>query len=338
MGPGRSAARPKPAGPVPCSGAPTGYPADERTTPTGRENDVDGRSHRAVTGLALTSLGLGSAQVGAPGVVARLVGAEDTPTTRSVVRLACGLRELAAAMGVGATRHPRPWLWMRVAGDALDLGLLGTVMARHPRGRARALVATAAVAGVTAADVLTALRSGRGEDATTVTARAAVTVGRTPTETYEFWRKLENLPTFMTHLRAVEPLEGGRSRWTAVGPGGTSVSWEAEVTTDVPGETLAWRSLPGTRVPNSGTVRFAPAPGGRGTEVSVELEYHPPAGRLGAGLAMLLGEEPSQQVRDDLRRFKQVLETGEVVRSEGAPEGPRAIRQATQRPARPRPS
>lgn len=300
---------------------------------------MDGRTHRRTTGLALVSLGLGSAQVGAPGIVARMAGADDTPTSRSVVRLACGVRELAAAVGVGATRRTRPWLWARVAGDALDLGLLATVLARRPAGRVRALGASAAVLGVTAADVTTALRAGRtGDDSTTVTARAATTVNRSRTEVYASWRDVEKLPTFMTHLSEVRTMEGGRSRWTATTPGGTSVSWDAELTEDVPGEVVAWRSLPGARVPNSGRVRFVDAPGDRGTEVSVEIEYRPPMGRLGAGVAKLFGEEPMQQVRDDLRRFKQVMETGEVVRSESTPEGARSTRQAAQRPAQPQPA
>ena len=154
----------------------------------GRRVAVDGRTHRRMTGLALVSLGLGSAQVGAPGIVARMVGADDTPTSRSVVRLACGVRELAAAVGVGATRRTRPWLWARVAGDALDLGLLATVLARRPAGRVRALGASAAVLGVTAADVTTALRAGRtDDDSTTVSVRAATTVNRSRKEVYASW-------------------------------------------------------------------------------------------------------------------------------------------------------
>ena len=104
-------------------------------------------------------------------------------------------------------------------------------------------------------------------------------------------------------------------------PLGTSVSWDAELTEDVRGEVIAWRSLPGADVDNSGSVRFEPAPAGRGTEVRVHLRYALPGGRLGATVARLLGEDPHQQVEDDLRRAKQVLETGEVVRSDGSPEG-----------------
>ncbi len=292
---------------------------------------------RRSTGLALLGLGIGGVEVAAPGAVARVVGADDGPGTRAVVRLACGARELAAAVGVGASRHVTGWLWARVVGDVLDLGLLATVLARRPRGRLRALGAGAVVLGVTAADVGAARRTrGRAADAAAVQARAAVTVACPPSAAYASWRDLAGLPTFMTHLRDVTVLDERRSRWTAAGPGRRPVRWDAELTDDKPGELIAWRSLPGSKVPNSGRVRFDPAPGGRGTEVSVELEYRPPAGRLGAAVAALAGEEPDQQLRDELRRYKQVAETGEVVRSEGAPAGTRAADQLLQRAARPR--
>jgi uncharacterized membrane protein len=100
---------------------------------------------------------------------------------------------------------------------------------------------------------------------------------------------------------------------------------------------IAWRSLPDAQVPNSGVVTFTPAPGNRGTEVRLRMQYDPPAGVVGATVAMLLGEAPNVQAKDDLRRFKQVLETGTVIRSEGSPEGPLARRMLNQRPAQPLP-
>jgi uncharacterized membrane protein len=124
----------------------------------------------------------------------------------------------------------------------------------------------------------------------------------------------------------------GRSHWVAKGPAGTSVEWDAEITEDRPGERIAWRSVEGADVENSGAVSFEAAPGGRGTIVRVELEYNPPGGFLGAGLARLFGEEPGQQVDADLRRFKQVMETGEVVVSEGTVPGTGLM---AQRPAQP---
>ena len=168
-----------------------------------------------------------------------------------------------------------------------------------------------------------------------VHATAAITVKRPVEEVYRYWHDLENLPTFMSHLQSVRTTDGRRSVWQANAPVGRTVQWAAEIVEDTPNERMSWRSLPGADVPNRGSVRFAVAPGGRGTEVVVDLEYSPPAGRLGAVVAKLLGEEPSQQVRDDLRRFKQVLETGEVVRSEGSPHGGSTRALLRQRPAQP---
>jgi uncharacterized membrane protein len=166
-------------------------------------------------------------------------------------------------------------------------------------------------------------------------AKTAITINRPVEEVYRYWRDLTNLPTFMVHLASVAPTDKGRSHWTANAPAGRTVEWDAEVVEDKPNERIAWRSLEGSQVSNSGWVSFAPAPGGVGTEVRVELDYDPPGGALGKVVAKLFGEEPQQQITDDLRRLKQVLETGEVVRSEGSPEGTRSLRQVRQRPAKP---
>jgi len=140
----------------------------------------------------------------------------------------------------------------------------------------------------------------------------------------------------MTHLEYVESYaDGRRSHWIAAGPAGRSVEWDAEIVDEREGELIAWRSFPGADIENSGTVTFTPAPQDLGTEVRVELTYTLPAGRVGAFIAKLFGEEPRQQVADDLKRFKQVMETGEVLVSEGNPAGPRSSRQFRQRPAQP---
>lgn len=152
-------------------------------------------------------------------------------------------------------------------------------------------------------------------------AKSTVTINCPADTLYDFWHDFENLPSFMRHLEIVETTAPRRSHWVARAPGNRTVEWDAELTEDVPNERIAWRSLPGSEIPNSGSVRFVPAPGDRGTEVHVQLSYEPPAGKLGVIAAKIFGEEPSQQVRDDLRRFKQVMETGEVLRSDGSPEG-----------------
>jgi len=148
----------------------------------------------------------------------------------------------------------------------------------------------------------------------------SVTVNRPRQEVYEFWRDLEHLPTFMIHLEAVTTSGDRRSHWVVKAPGGL-VEWDAEMIDDRAGEIISWQSLEGSDVPNGGSVQFTDAPADRGTEVHVDLHYDPPVGSAGATVAKLFGEEPGQQLRDDLRRFKQVMETGEVVRSDGSLEG-----------------
>jgi uncharacterized membrane protein len=133
---------------------------------------------------------------------------------------------------------------------------------------------------------------------------------RTPAELYRFWRSFENLPRFMNHLESVTMTSGNRSHWVAKAPAGTSVEWDAEVYNEKEGELIAWRSLGGADVDSAGSVHFTAAPGGSGTEVRVVLKYDPPGGAIGATVAKLFGEEPSQQIREDLRRFKQLMETG----------------------------
>jgi uncharacterized membrane protein len=161
------------------------------------------------------------------------------------------------------------------------------------------------------------------------------TIARPPRELYDFWKDVERLPTFMAHLEEVRPLDERVSRWTASAPFGRQVSWDAEVVQDEPGRRISWRSLDGADVENRGSVRFDPAPGGRGTEVHVEIEYSMPAGRVGELVAKYFGEDPHQQLDDDLRRFKQVIETGEIVRSDGAPSGKHARGEFPQHPAQP---
>lgn len=143
--------------------------------------------------------------------------------------------------------------------------------------------------------------------------RSVVTINRGADALYEYWRDFENLPNFMKHLDSVTTTGEGRSHWVTRAPGGTQVEWDAEIVADVPGELIAWQSLPGSTVHNAGTVRFIPVPAERGTEVHVDLDYDPPGGALGVAVAKLFRAEPGQQIRDDLRAFKQVMETGEIL-------------------------
>jgi uncharacterized membrane protein len=156
---------------------------------------------------------------------------------------------------------------------------------------------------------------GRGEG---LRVEQTVRIARPAEELYRFWRNLENLPRFMDHLESVRVLDERRSHWVARGPVGSRVEWDAEVHNEIPGQLLAWRSLPGAEVNHAGSVHFEPDAGDF-TLVRVILRYDPPGGRLGAGVARLFGEDPDTQVADDLRRFKQVMEAGDA--SPATPDG-----------------
>lgn len=152
-------------------------------------------------------------------------------------------------------------------------------------------------------------RTGRG-GARPVKVEHSVTIGRPVEEVYAFWRNLENLPRFMSHLVAVEALDERRSRWRAQGPFGGTVEWDAEITRESPNDELGWRSLPGSQVDSAGVVRFMPALNGHGTLLQVEMKYSPPAGRLGTMIAKLLGRDAQTRIEDDLERLRQLLESG----------------------------
>jgi uncharacterized membrane protein len=159
-------------------------------------------------------------------------------------------------------------------------------------------------------DTHTALSGERG-----LHVREAVRIERPVSEVYAFWRQLENLPRVLTHLEQVTERGDGRSHWVARGPADLGVEWDAEIINEVENKVIAWRSLPDSDVVTAGAVNFKPVRGGRATELSVHLQYEPPAGRAGAYLARLFGREPSQTIREDLRRLKQVLEAGEIPRT-----------------------
>jgi uncharacterized membrane protein len=280
-------------------------------------------------GLGWIGIGLGVAAVAAPRIVCWLSGTRSPPLMRLV-----GARELAVGIGILTQRERAPWLWSRVAGDTFDLAALSVAFARGGGRRGRAALALAAVAGVTALDVLAATGvrgSGAGRSApgvsggTDIYLERSIAVGRSPEECYRFWRALENLPRFMHSLESVQQLDERRSRWVARGPLATRLEWTAQITSDRPGEELAWRTLDDAGVANAGSVRFEEAPAGRGTLVRVSLHYRPLGGALGAALVKLLGHDPHSRIREDLRRFKQVMETGEIPTTRGQPAGRRSL-------------
>lgn len=151
----------------------------------------------------------------------------------------------------------------------------------------------------------------------------AFTVRKMPAELYNFWRNFENLPRFMKQLESVRVLDDRRSHWVVKAPrlAGGQVEWDAEIINDEPNALIAWRSLPGADVHNTGSVRFVPAPMDFGTEVRVTIEYIPPAGTVGRWTAKLLGEAPEAQIKEDLRNFKRIMETGELATIQGQPRG-----------------
>jgi uncharacterized membrane protein len=148
-----------------------------------------------------------------------------------------------------------------------------------------------------------------------------VTINKPADELYRYWHDFKYLPTFMKHLKSVEVYDNKRSHWVANAPLGASVEWDAEIIEDRENEFISWTSVEGADVDNSGFVRFKPAPGNRGTEVKVVIEYAPPGGVLASAIAKLFGEEPEQQIGDDLRRFKMLMEAGEIATTEGQPKG-----------------
>jgi len=283
---------------------------------------------RLAKGLGWFSIGLGLAELLAPRAIANISGVSNKHT--GLIRL-YGLREIASGITIFSQEKPTEGVWSRVVGDALDLTSLG-MAARNPEAKlGRVAFATANVLAVTALDVVCAMQLSNGSNHG-IHAKGSCVVNLPPEEVYSFWRNFENLPRFMRHLESVNDLGDGRSHWRAKGPAGMEVEWHATIIADVPGEVITWRSLEGSDVDHAGAVRFERAAGGRGTIVRVNIEYNPIGGVLGAAVAKLFGEEPEQQLDDDLRRFKQVLEVGEVVVSEATLLGTGYMQQ---RPAQP---
>jgi len=284
---------------------------------------------RLAKGLGWFSVGLGLAELLAPRAIAKISGVSNTRT--GLIRL-YGLRELASGIAIFSQEKPAAAVWSRVAGDAMDLASLGVACTAADAKRGRITFATMNVLAVTALDVMCATQLSSGATHG-IHAKGSCIVNKEPHEVYQFWRNFQNLPRFMRHLESVEDLGEGRSRWKAKGPAGMNVEWDATIVADQPGELITWRSLENADVDNAGAVRFERAPGARGTIIKVNLEYNPIGGVLGSTVAKLFGEEPEQQLDDDLRRFKQVMEVGEVVVSEATLLGTGYMEQRPGRPA-----
>ena len=268
--------------------------------------------------LGWFSLAVGLAQLLAPRQVARLIGADEEDDATCLVLRAVGGRELICGLGLLSQSHSASWAWARVAGDLMDLSLLGKAWQSSGAHRDRLLLAGGAVLGATYADTRSAIRLQRQQGDVAlegIEVHQAVTIARPAHEVYAFFRDFQNLPRVMQHLESVR-VANGHSHWCAIGPLGSRIEWDAEIVEDRPGELIVWRSVPNADIANQGRVQFRAA--GQDTELDVVLRYDPPAGKLGATLASLLGKAPSQQISADLRRLKQVLETGEVLHSDAS--------------------
>jgi uncharacterized membrane protein len=200
-----------------------------------------------------------------------------------------------ALAAYGLTRRSVPGLLLAVGGGALAWrGATGHCMAYRILGISTAVDADD--------DRSVSVPYGRG-----IGVEESVIVNASPERLYSFWRNFENLPRFMAHLQSVKVLDDKRSHWVARGPIGSDAEWDAEIINEIPNELIGWRSVDGSKVKNAGSVHFTPSAGR--TEVKVVLRYDPPAGKVGAAIAKLFGEDPAHQVAEDLRQFKRLVET-----------------------------
>ena len=205
----------------------------------------------------------------------------------------------------------------RRSAGALTVGVFGAYMAwRGARGHCALyeLLDT----GTAEDDEDDRLAAGGHDD---VSVEGAITIARGPEEVYAFCRALENAPRFLAYVESVRTLEGGLSRWLARTAAGTPLEWEAEVLEDLPGRLFAWRSRPGSPVHHAGALRFQPAPGGRGTEVRLDVEYEPPGAPIARVVARVFASAAEYRIDEDLRRLKQLLEAGETATTRGQPQG-----------------
>lgn len=296
--------------------------AERRADSAGAARAAPQRLARA---LGWFSIGLGLSELAMPRLLGRAIGIGPRP----LLLRALGLREIASGIGILSRRQPASWIRSRVAGDALDLALLGVaVLGTRRTRRLRVVAAGAAVAGVTALDVLCSRQLERAAGAApgAIRVRTSIAINRPVEELYQYWSNLDNMPRVISHLESVRTLDGRRSHWIAKGnDDGWSAEWDAEITAQPANHRISWRSADGAQVPTAGAVQFEALPVGRGTLVRIDLEYKPAGGEAGAAVAKLLGEAPEQRIAEDLRRFKQRMETGEVATTEGQPHGRRSL-------------
>jgi len=271
--------------------------------------------HRTLgAGLGWFSIGLGLAAITAPRVVARLIGTPDKPAVFRMV----GIREIIGGIGLVAQPEAPIWRWMRVVGDVMDLAILRGSLRSGESDPRRLRTAIGAVAGVAAVDLAAGAAAARQrKQAGPGVLKAVITIDRPIEECYRAWLDLTVQQKIMTGIRSIRPTGERRSHWTLEGLRGKTIEWDAEYTEVAPNSRLSWRSLPGSDLEHAGSVVFEQAPGGRGTVVRTETRI---LGGTGAAAAKLLGKIKAEK---DLHRFKQLLETGDIPRTEGQPAGRR---------------
>jgi uncharacterized membrane protein len=301
----------------PASGHPV-HAVVDRTR--GNGNGSLTQEERLAYGLGWLGIGLGLAELMMPRRLARTTGIPSR--YRRLIRI-MGLREIASGLGIVAQRKPAGAVWSRVAGDVIDLACLGVAFTSARADRRKLAGAVTAIAGATALDLLCAQQLTRGAETRNgaLPVTVSLIIDRSPEDLYGYWHVFSNFPSFMKHVISVEQKGERCSHWVVTGPAGSTVEWDAEITEDVPNKMIAWRAVEGSDVDHNGQVRFEPAPGRRGTMVTVDMQYRPPAGTLGSAVAAWFGENPERSVTMDLRRFKQVMEAGEVITTEGQPAG-----------------
>lgn len=298
-----------------------------------RELSSNDSHERLAQTLGWFSIGLGLVQLLAPRAVARVAGLHHD---HHLLLGASGIREIATGLGILSQRRPAGWMWSRVGGDAVDLALLATALSDSQGNRKRTAAAILTVAGIAAVDCFASRQlsrmAGWTNDDGAVLLKRSIAIGCSPEALYLFWRDFQNLSRFTEHVESVTIYDRHHSHWTVKGPAGYRVEWNAEITQDEANRKIAWRTTSQADVRHTGSVEFTPSPGGRETIVRVVMAYDVPAGILGASMAKLFGTEPGQQIQSDLRRLKQILEVGEVLRSDGSLHGTGILQQ---RPAQP---
>lgn len=238
-------------------------------------------------------------------------------TNLNNVERAASLIGGATLLFVGLKRPSWGGLLMAVAGGALvHTGATGYCVAYSALGRTSN--------GTSVADDDNVARD--------VHVEKSILINRDATDLYSYWREFENLPAIMRHLESVTTFDDQKSHWVAIGPAGKKFEWDAEIYNEKPDELIAWRSMPGADIVNAGSVHFEPVGFGRGTRVKVVLNYNIPGGKLTALFAKPFGTEPGQLIEDDLHRFKQLMETGELPTVQGQPAGVATNGKAARKP------